>query len=43
MCADELALHTRCAPPRSQCSPSMFCHTFYFNVSLGQIMFSLSR
>lgn len=38
---NELALDTHCAPPCSQCSPSMFCHTFYFNVSLGRIMFSL--
>ena len=41
-CTDELAPHTHCTPACSQCSPSMFCHTFYFNVSLGQIAFSLS-
>ena len=34
-CTDELALHTQCAPPRSQCSPSMFCHTFYFKCQSG--------
>lgn len=36
----ECALHTQ-SLTWSQCSPSIVCHTFYFDVSLGQVMFWL--